>query len=159
MRCTHGGEGGEKCLVGPKEQRKQQEEHMEGTGGFRGYAGIWAVPRQGSVNSCLCSLGFPPARAREGSRRGSHHSHQIFTAWGGGLATKQLPAVPCGCLGWVLLCFVPGWRVLGAVSGVWSPTWKLKTTKGDTHMESHFGGRRGKGWGRQTKQDHCDFVC
>lgn len=41
-RGMRGGEGGEKCLVWPKEQRQWQEEHTEGTGGSRGCAGIWA---------------------------------------------------------------------------------------------------------------------
>lgn len=157
------GEGGKKCLVGPKEQRKWQEEHMEGTGGSRGCAGIWAVPRQGPALPSLL-FGVPPCPNPGGRGRRWYHSHQPFTAH------TELPAAPGGSLGWVLLCFVPGWGMLGAVSGVWSSTWELKITNGDTCMEcpscrstrGEGGEMDGEGKQNQTGMIFCvndDLIC
>lgn len=156
MRSTHGGKGREKCLVGPKEQWKRQEEHMEGTGGFRGCAAIRAVPRQ-VLSFLTLLLGVPPCPGPGGSRRRLCHSHQPFTARGG-LATKQLQGVPG--LGPAVFC--PCLEGAGAMSGVWSSTWKMKIMKGDTHMESpscrNTPGEGGEMDG-EGKQDQNDSVC
>lgn len=133
MKSTHGGEGGKKCLVGPKEQRKWQEEHMEGTGGSRGCAGIWAVPRQGPALPSLL-LGVPPCPNPGGSGRRWYHSHQPLTARAV-LAAKSSLQLQVGPRAGSR-CFVPVWGMLGAVSGVWSSTWELKTANGDIRMES-----------------------
>lgn len=107
-----------------------------GNGRVPGLCWHLGSPQAGSCQFLPLILGVPPCPSPGGSRRRSHPSHQPFTARGAGLATKQLPAAPCGCSGWLLLCFVPVWRVLGSVSGVWSSTWKLKTAKGHAHMAS-----------------------
>lgn len=78
----------------------------------------------------------------------------------GGVGHK---AAPCGCPGWVLLCFVPGWRVLGAVFGIWNSTWELKTANGNTHVESpncrstpeEGGGMDGEGKQNKTSRTLC----
>lgn len=151
MRRTHGGEGGEKCLVRPKEQRKQQEEHMEGTGGFRGYAGIWAVPRQGSVNSCLCSLGFPPARARGGQQEGIAPQPPALHSLGWGVGHKAAPSSSMWVLRLGPAVFCP-W-LEGAGGRVWGlePNLEAENNKGRHSHGVSLWGKKGKWMGKANK--------
>lgn len=100
MRSTHGEEGGEKCLVRPKEQRKWQEEHMEGTGGSLGCADI-LPPGRVLPFPFLCSLGLPPARAGgQQQEMGGDGTTGTSPAQLGGVSHE---AAPCVCPGWLLL--------------------------------------------------------
>lgn len=113
-------------------------------------------PQAGSVIPDSAPWGSP-LPGPGGSRRRLCHSHQPFTARGG-LATKQLQGVPG--LGPAVFC--PCLEGAGAMSGVWSSTWKMKIMKGDTHMESpscrNTPGEGGEMDG-EGKQDQNDSVC
>lgn len=159
MRSTHAGERGRKCLVGPNEQRKWQEEHMEGTGGFRGCAGIWADPRQGPAVLPLL-LGVPLCPARGAAEEMEPEPPALHST--GSAGTKQLPAAPCGCPGWVLLCLSLAGGCWGHVWGL-GLKWELKATNGDTHMECPScrstpgggGGMDGEGTQNRTSRTLC----
>lgn len=107
MRSTHGEEGGEKRLVGAKEQRKRLEEHTEGTGGSQDCADIWAAPRLGPALPLPPLLGAPPARD---GRRWNHSPAQL-----GGAGHNQLhvgaQAASCSVLSLAGGCWGRGWAL------------------------------------------------
>lgn len=159
MKSTHGGEGGKKCLVGPKEQRKWQEEHMEGTGGSRGCADIWAVPRQGPALPSLL-LGVPPCPNPGGSGRRWYHSHQPLTARVVTKSSLQLQVGPRAGSCCVLSLAGSCWELFGGLElNLGAENSKWRHSHGVSQLREHTWGRRGNGWGRQTKPDQYDFVC
>lgn len=142
----------EKVFVGPKEQRKWQEEYMEGTGGFRGCVGIWAMPRHGPALPDSAPWGPPcPSRGKMGPQAPALHRRcwpQSSSVWVPGLA----PAVFCAWLD-------------GAGGCVWGVELDLgaETTNGDTHMESPSC-RSTPGEGKQNKTSTIlrvsdDLIC
>lgn len=124
----------QKVSRGAKGAEKVAGRAHGGNGRVPGLCGHLGSPQAGSCPSFSAPWGSPlpePGGQREEVVPQSPAPHST-----GGVGHKELPAAPGGSPGWVLLCFVPGWELLGAVSGVRSSTWELKTANGDTRMES-----------------------
>lgn len=154
MKNTQGSEGGKNQIVAPKEQRKWQEEYMEGRRGSRGCAGIGQSP--GRVLASLpLLLGVPPCPSPGGNGRRWHPSPQPFTAQEG-VGHKAAPNSSVWVPGLSPAVFCPwledaGGHVWGLELNLGAKNSKRRHLHGVSQLQEHT-------WGRQTKPDQYNFV-